>query len=97
MFPTWEQYIPNVGTFHSQRGNKSFPRLEFAPKSINNVALPHRFSLLALLLHQLEVGNFLGVRDLLGSRSIQVCANAVGIRAGWHTYRQSHSLGACTY
>ena len=25
IFPTWEQFIPNVGTFHSQGGNKPFP------------------------------------------------------------------------
>ena len=89
-FPTWERFIPNEGISHSQGWN-------LRQNTINNVAQPHRFLFLALLLHLLEVGSFLGVRDLLGSRSIQVCANAVGIRAGWHTYRRIHSLGACTY
>ena len=25
MFPVWECFVPNVGTFHSQRGNMLFP------------------------------------------------------------------------
>ena len=24
LFPTWEHFIPNVGTFYSQRGNNQF-------------------------------------------------------------------------
>ena len=64
---------------------------------INNVALLHHFSLLALLLHPLGVGSFLDVHDLLGNRSKRVCANAVSIRAEWRTYRRNHSLGGYTY
>ena len=64
---------------------------------VNNVALLHRFPLLALLLHPLGVGSFLDVHDLLGNRSKRVCANAVSIRAEWRTYRRNHSLGGYIY
>ena len=64
---------------------------------VNNVALLHRFPLLALLLHPLGVGSFLGEHDLQGNRSIQGCANAEGIHVGEHTYRRNHSLGGYIY
>ena len=29
LFPTWERFIPNLGTFHSQGGNKFLSTLTF--------------------------------------------------------------------